>query len=371
MGLLMIALGLFHAWSLFVVPLEHRLGLSRTAISGVYSLATASFTLAMLVGHRLMRRLAPPALATAAALVAAVGLAAAASGSVAGLWLGYGVLFGVANGVGYGLALQVAGIALPRRPGTATSIVVTAYALGSAVLAPVLERGIGALGVLATLAVAAACTVAVGAVQGPLLAGLEVERRAAGRGSPQPAARHRAFWILWAGFLLGATAGLLALAHAAALVEELGGSPSSAATGVTLVAAGNALGRLGGGWLADRVDARVLLAAAGGAEAVALLVSAAAPAVGVALAALTVVGLGYGAMSTLYPVLTAHVYGPRDLARMYGRVFTAWGIAGLCGPLLGGALFDATGGYRASLVLAGAAALGAAGITVLLPRRLS
>jgi MFS family permease len=371
MGLLMVALGLFHAWSVFVVPLETRLDLSRTAVSGVYSVATVSFTLAMFLAHRLIPMLAPAVVAMTAAMIAAAGLAAAASGSVWGLWLGFGGLFGVANGVGYGLALQVAGVALPQHRGAATSLVVTAYALGSAVLAPLMEHGIRTIGVLATLWVAAACTVAVGAVQLALLAGLQLERVVAGGGHAGANPQRRTFWVLWCGFLLGAAAGLLALAHAAALIEDLGGSPSSAALGVTLIAAGNALGRLTGGWLADLVDARLLLAAAGGAEGVALLVLAAVPAVGIALAALTVVGVGYGAASSLYPVATGQLYGAPNLARSYGRVFTAWGIAGLCAPLLAGALFDSTGSYRLSLLLAAGAALGAVGVTALLPRHLA
>jgi MFS family permease len=371
MGLLMVALGLFHAWSVFVVPLEERLDLSRTAVSGVYSIATVSFTLAMLFGHRLMRLLAPAALAITAAAIAAAGLAAAATGSMAGLWVGYGGLFGVANGLGYGFALHAAGVALPQHRGAATSVVVTTYALGPALLAPLLELGIRAIGVLSILGVAAAFTAVVGAVQLPLLAGLEVEPVVALRERAGQSTRPHTFWALWCGFLLGAAAGLVALAHAAAVVEELGGSPSTAAVGVTLIAAGNALGRLTGGWLADRVDARLLLAAAGLAEGVALLVAAAVPAVLVSLAALTIVGLGYGAMSSLYPVITGQLYGARNLARVYGRVFTAWGLAGLSAPLLAGALFDLTGAYRVSLLLAGAAALGAAAVSLLLPRRLA
>ncbi|UGS34767.1 MFS transporter [Capillimicrobium parvum] len=364
----MVALGLFHAWSIFVVPLEERLGLSRTALTGVYSLATASFTLAMLGAHRLLRLLAPAAVATAAGLLAAVGLAVAATGSALALWVGYGVLFGVANGLGYSVALQTAGVALPDRRGLATSLVVTAYALGPALLAAVIELGIRAIGVLATLLAASIFTLAAAAVQVPLLAGRDGGRReAVVRGRDGPHAAPRALWVLWGGFLLGAAAGLIALAHAAPLIDDFGGGASLATLGVALIAGGNALGRLAGGSLADLVDGRKLLAIAAVAEGAALLAAAALPAVAVTLAALTVVGLAYGAMSSLYPVATAQLYGAANLAVVYGRVFTAWGIAGLCAPLMASALFDMTGGYRLSLVLAGGAALGSAAVALQLP----
>ena len=34
---------------------------------------------------------------------------------------------------------------------------------------------------------------------------------------------------------------------------------------------------------------------------------------------------------------------------VYGRLFTAWGTAGLLAPLVGGILFDLTGSYAATL----------------------
>jgi predicted MFS family arabinose efflux permease len=368
LGLLMVALGLFHAWSVFVLSLEERLDLSRTAVSGVYSVATATFTLAMLGGHRVLWRLPPAAVASGAALLAAAGLALAASGSVVGLCLGYGGLFGAANGLGYVFALQAAGVVLPDRPGLATSLVVTAYALGSALLAPLLEVGIRELGVLPALWVAAACTGAVALAQLGLLAGLDLGAAPASDGGSAPTGEPAlTMWVLWSGFLLGAAAGLLALAHAAAVVADIGGGPSAAAVGVTLIAGGNALGRLGGGWLADHVDPRELLVAAGALEGVGLLAAATVPVVAVVLPALTVVGLGYGAMSSLYPVMTGRLYGAQDLARRYGRVFTAWGLAGLTAPLMAGALFDLADGYRLALLLASAAALGAALVARLLP----
>ena len=43
-------------------------------------------------------------------------------------------------------------------------------------------------------------------------------------------------------------------------------------------------------------------------------------------------------------MLTSTLVGPRAFSRSYGVVLTAWGAAGLCAPVLAGALFDATAG---------------------------
>jgi OFA family oxalate/formate antiporter-like MFS transporter len=46
-----------------------------------------------------------------------------------------------------------------------------------------------------------------------------------------------------------------------------------------------------------------------------------------------------------------------DAPRIYGRVFTAWGSAGVLGPLIAGSLFDWTGSYQMALFVAGALAM--------------
>jgi MFS family permease len=54
----------------------------------------------------------------------------------------------------------------------------------------------------------------------------------------------------------------------------------------------------------------------------------------VVLAALLVVGSCYGGLSALVPAATADVADPAEFGRVYGRVFTGWGVAGLAAPVL-------------------------------------
>src|SRR2546427_2244904 len=42
----------------------------------------------------------------------------------------------------------------------------------------------------------------------------------------------------------------------------------------------------------------------------------------------------------------ATLYGTRNLGMNYGLLFTAWGAAGIIGPMVGARVFDAFGGYR-------------------------
>jgi len=67
---------------------------------------------------------------------------------------------------------------------------------------------------------------------------------------------------------------------------------------------------------------------------------------------LGLLGYCYGAIIAVFPVLVSDVFGTLAAPRIYGQVFTAWGVAGLLGPWLSGWMFDQTSSYTAALILA-------------------
>ena len=368
---IMASIGALYAWSVFVAPLETALGASRSAISAIFSLAVATFTLGMLFGARLYAYARPASFALATLALAAAGFALAGWGqSVATVAAGFGGLFGCANGLGYGFSLQLVQQALPQRRGLITGIAVATYTVSSAAFALLFAASIQAFGLAATFYATALYMLAIGALAWFLLQAAGIEFTAHTQHSAAPArapAPQRVFWILWSGFLLGAFAGVMVLGHAAAIVGSFGGTPRQMALGASLVAVGNGIGRLGGGWLADRVPARRLLSAMMLMSGSVLILILGAPAPAAVSAALFAMGIGYGAMAGSYPVVVSQLYGIASVSRVYGRVFTAWGVAGLAGPLVAGALFDQAHDYRLALLLGGGAALAAALVCAAIP----
>src|SRR5438094_10499912 len=59
-----------------------------------------------------------------------------------------------------------------------------------------------------------------------------------------------------------------------------------------------------------------------------------------------VVYWGYGTQLSVFASTTADFYGTRNLGMNYGLLFTAWGAAGIIGPMIGAWAYDAFGGYR-------------------------
>ena len=71
-------------------------------------------------------------------------------------------------------------------------------------------------------------------------------------------------------------------------------------------------------------------------------------------------GLCHGTILTLMPAATADRYGVKHLGVNYGFVFTAFGVAGVCGPLPGGKLRDLTGSHATAYTISAVMLLGGA-----------
>ena len=64
-------------------------------------------------------------------------------------------------------------------------------------------------------------------------------------------------------------------------------------------------------------------------------------------------GLCYGTIFTLFPAATADFYGVRNLGVNYGSLFTAFGVAGVTGSVLGGRVRDVFGSYAYAFTICG------------------
>lgn len=342
--LLSLAFGSIHAFGVLMAPLEQALQASRGEVSLVYALAIASLTLGVFAAPRLVK-FGASAVAALCGLGGALGIAATALlATKIAAWLGFGVLFGFCNGVAYSLFLARATAALPAAPGLAAGMVTAAYGLGAAGFAQLLGLGLAQSGWAEVLYGLAAAILLAGLAAAALF-GNDAAVSGAAAASRPPAVFTAWLWLV---YFLGASGGLMVIAHAAGIV-------ASAASAPTIVAVGNVAGSLIGGLAGERLGARAALALPLGLTAVALGLLLAVPAAGLALIGLC--GFAYGWLIAAIPVVIRQSLGPAAFARAFGRVFTAWGVAGLVAPSLAGLLYDWSGNYRAAIFMALGAAL--------------
>lgn len=363
------AVGTLFAWSLVAPDAARDVGLSAGGAAGAFAGAIVVFTVVVLGVGRGLRRLGPRQRLVLAALVGGAGLLLAALGRhPLTLYVGVVGLFGTANGLAYSVATTLAAQVPARRRGTATGIVVSAYA-GVPVLLGIVGPGLvaehGWRICTAWLAVAVAGLLLLAAVLVPRAAA----HPQAGRRARQQRRTPGAVPLLWVVFCGGVMPAMIAFAHATPLATARGLDSAGAGMAVSALAGGNLAGRLLAGWLSDWCGRVASLAGA-------LLLSAAALGCLVVGAGAAVVlggclglGLSYGGLCALVPAATADLAGPAGFPAAYSRIFTGWGLAGLVGPVLGSWLLHAAADTPALLGLAVLPLLPAAAALLGLSRR--
>ncbi len=350
-------LGSVHAFSVLIVPLEQALEATRAEVSLIYSFALLALTLAVLFGYRIYALLPPWWLVFSTCLAAAAGLwLAAGAGNWWQLLAGYSLLFGFSNGIGYGYCLQLVGRALPEIRGLAMGAVTAAYAVGSIVFAKVFAWLVAA-GSLAAALLALAAAIALGGLVSALLLRLARADWGGGESPPAAALRERTRVVqFWLAYMAGVFSGLMAIGHAAGIALARGADTELATLAAITIGIGSAGGGFIAGWLVDRWPISRLLVGLPLLAALALVAISLVPSAAAVVVLLSLVGFAYGAIIAVYPVAISNYFAETG-PKAYGRVFTAWGFAGLVAPWSAGLIFDWRGSYDLAMLIAAGVAL--------------
>ena len=124
---------------------------------------------------------------------------------------------------------------------------------------------------------------------------------------------------------------------------------------MTLVvgACGNASGRILSGWMSDKLGRINVLRTMIGISMVAMpALYAAGGNVAALYLAVFVVYWCYGTQLSVNGAATSDFWGTKNAGINYGMLFTAWGVAGIIGPRIGGVLFDKYHNYQAAFYTA-------------------
>jgi OFA family oxalate/formate antiporter-like MFS transporter len=380
-----LALGSLYAWSVFVLPLEKEFSWTRAQTSWVFTIAIVTFALTFVFAGRIQDKFGPRLCAFAGALLVSLGFfLASMTTSLLFLYIVFGVIVGAGNGFGYATPIPVASKWFPDKRGLVVGLMVGAYGASSAIIGPLATTWIASIGWRSTFQLLGGGFFVLGMLGTWLMTNPPIGYRPAGWAPKTTAAsasrdytpaemlRTPQFYQMWVAYCLGTTAGLMTISQLVPFARSAGLTAAAATLAITVGAVGNAGGRILSGWLSDALGRLTTLRVMILGSAVAM------PALfffreQTSLLYLLVVAVYwcYGTQLSVFASTTADIYGTRNLGMNYGLLFTAWGAAGIIGPLIGARVYDAFGAYRYAFYAAGILALVAFGALTLTSSRRS
>src|SRR6266545_4817480 len=320
-GLMMnLALGSLYAWSVFVAPLEKEFGWKRADTSSVFGWAVVVFALSFILAGRLQDKLGPFKVSITGCILLTAGfLLSAKTDSLTWLIICFGVVFFV---------MTLFGALLLKNPPAGYTVPGWAPASKPKSMATTYEF------------------------------------------SPGETLRTPTFYYMWVAYALGTFGGFMAISQLVPFAKSMK-IPGEALAAITLFvgAAGNASGRILSGWMSDAMGRLNVLRLMIGISAVAMpLLYLTGKNVALLYVMVFVVYWCYGTQLSVNASTTSDFWGTKNAGINYGLLFTSWGVAGIIGPRIGGALFDRYGDYQAAFYIAAALAA-VAFISELLARR--
>jgi MFS family permease len=393
-AMFMMTLGTIYSWSLFAQPLLACFGWSSTTVTWAFALAIFSLGTGAVVGGRLQDKVGPRKVALTGVMLWSLGNFLAGLGTAhfgaAWLYLTYGLIGGFGVGMGYVTPVAVVTKWFPEHRGLAGGIVVTGFGLG-AVLYNVIVQSIPSFAAAAEAATeySAQATAAAHGTLNPVFAQNHVlaimnvflfsgiafavlagacaallKNPPAGLPDDTGAASSEAvawttremlrtpqFYFLWLMLFFNVTAGILVISQAVPIMEELTRvAPAMVAATYGGVVLFNALGRFFWGAISDRIGGTRTFALIFGIQVVVFGTMGGIHNLFALAIAYAIVLLCFGGGFGAIPSLIATYFGARHMGANYGAILTAWGVAGVAGPLFAAHVKDATGSYSGALL---------------------
>jgi OFA family oxalate/formate antiporter-like MFS transporter len=379
-----LALGSLYAWSVFVAPLEKEFGWKRADTSMIFTIAVFVFGLSFILAGRLQDKKGPFWISVIGGVLVSVGFFVSAWTTTLGwVFFWFGAIGGIGNGFGYATPIPVMAKWFPDRRGLAVGLAVAGYGGGSAIFGPLAGNWlIPTYGWRATFQILGVIFLIMTLVGSFLLKNPPVGYRPAGW-TPAPAAkaaataydfspgeavRTPAMYLMWIAYALGTSAGLMVISQLVPFAKSVG----LAALGTTAIfvgAVGNASGRIFSGWMSDTLGRLNVLRLMIALSAVAMPILYHVGGHGLLFFVLVfVVYWCYGTQLSVNASTTSDFWGTKNAGINYGILFTAWGVAGIIGPRIGGVLFDKYQDYQAAFYTAAGLAVVAL-VAELLARR--
>jgi MFS family permease len=374
---LTIASGARFLFGVVLKPISEEFGWNRAQLTGAVMLAMVVLSICQpLVGILVDRMGAKKILVGGIALLGVSLIPLSFATNLLQIYILYGVLtsFGLAAASPV-LATAIVGRWFTHNRGLAMSVATSGSSFGQLLIVPIATWIMLATSWQTTYRVLA---VALLAVAVPLSAIFlrDAPRAVVAAGEAPPAEdgltlrdaiARPAFWILAFGFVVCGWTMAFPNTHFLAYADDMGMSVLHAASTISVTAIFSILGSVLLGLAADRYRRTSVLALTYALRGLAFLLLLLLPAGNLLYVYGLVLGISWTATTPLTAAIAADRYGPKHLGFIFGSLFTFMNLGSGFGSLLGGVIFEMTGGYQLALIVNVALGIAAAIAASLVP----
>ena len=361
-----ISIGSVYAWSVLTRPIMADMGFTLSQTTWTFSLAILMLGLSAGFLGSFAEKIGPKKSGLLAMLFWVTGLLGTAYAlsihNLTLLYLFYGIIGGIGLGIGYITPVSTLVKYFPNRPGFATGLAIMGFGFASLIAGPLMQYLVAQVGLVDTFII-------LGVIYLVIMGASSLYLKAPQPKHPTRTTKDKStmyvhthgmlandamktwqFGALWWVFFINITCGIGLLSLASPMAQEaIGMTPTAAASLVGIIGIFNGGGRIAWSTISDylgraqtyilffiiEIVAFYLLAQTNSALTFQTLI----------LLIITCYGGGFSCM----PAYLADLYGIRQLSTIHGRILTAWGLAGIAGPMLVSYFHEAGYGYTTAL----------------------
>lgn len=154
------------------------------------------------------------------------------------------------------------------------------------------------------------------------------------------------FWVLVVMFIFANAAGTMMVSATSPIAQnQIGQSAMTAAVCVSVMTLANMVGRIGFGFIYDKLKSWNSLMLVLIINGISMLMLTAAKSLPYFIVCICLVGFSFGGLLVVFAPIVKNVFGSKFYNRNYGLIFIGYGIGAFVGPKISASFYDSTGSY--------------------------
>ncbi len=362
-----ISIGSVYAWSVLTRPIMETMGFSLQQVTWTFSLAILFLgTSAGFLGTY-VERMGPRKSGLIAAAFFGTGMLGTAYAltqhSLMLMYLFYGVIGGIGLGTGYITPVSTLVKWFPNNRGLATGLAIMGFGFASLIAGPLMQLLIAEYGLIQNFIILGCVYIVVMVCSAlyleppkmPAFTAKGTHKVHEDANQPKQytvseAMKTWQFYALWWVFFTNITCGIGLLAVASPMAQEvIKMSPMAAASMVGIIGLLNGGGRIFWSTISDYIGRRNTYIMFFAIEIAAFYMLAGVTDSFLFQSLIFLIITCYGGGFSCMPAYLSDIYGTKQLSAIHGRILTAWGLAGIAGPLLLSQIYERTHSYSVTL----------------------